>query len=186
MKYLVALIPIAAFISACDSAEPAHPNARPAPVEANDPGSPAAQFVGTFKHVGAQAEVEARDAAIDGVVGQMGMLSRGIARDRLKESNPVASTISVSADQGSVTIAMDDRSYTAPLDGTPVKVKGITGDELDLSVKIGDGLEQTFSGDEKGRINSMRIENNRLILTVVVHAEALPTKLTYTLTYERA
>lgn len=146
-----------------------------------------APFLGKFKHSGGQADVEARDRAIDDVVKGMNVFARGIAKDRLKETNPIAQVMVFTATAKTLTIAMDERSHTAPLDGTKVKVKGITGDELDLHLVVAPGsLKQVFSAEDKGRINSFSFSGSTLVMHVRVHAEKLPKELIYKLSYERA
>ncbi len=147
--------------------------------------SAATRFAGSFKHVGGTAELEARDKAIDDLVAEMSFMKRGVARDKLREANPIAEKIVVSESQGTLTISMDERSYTAPLDETPVRVKGITGDMLDLVVRAGPELEQVFSAEGKGRTNKYALAGDRLTIQVRIHSESLPRELSYALTYER-
>lgn len=155
------------------------------PGSSGDPSSPAAKYLGDYRHIGGQAELDARDAAIDGVVADMSFLSRGIARDKLKDTNPIASNIRLSASDAGLTIAMDERAYTSSRDGGPTRVKGITGDALDMNVTVGDEIEQRFSGDEKGRVNHFRVDGDKLIVRVRVFAEALPKDVVYELTYQK-
>jgi hypothetical protein len=144
-------------------------------------------FLGSYRHAGGDKEREDRDKAIDDVVAGMNVFARGIARDRLKASNPIAAKLEMSADAKALTIAMDTRSYTAPLDGSWVKVKAITGDEMDMRFKIADSiLDQIFSGDERGRVNAFRPSSGKLVMNVRVHASKLPKDLVYKLTYERS
>ncbi len=146
-----------------------------------------AAFLGSYKHSGGKADLDARDRAIDDVVKGMNVFARGIARDRLKESNPIARAMVFSASDKALTIAMDQRAYTAPLDGSKVKVKGITGDELDLHLVLAAGsLKQVFSAEDKGRINSFSFSGSTLLMHVRVHAEKLPKDLLYKLSYERS
>ena len=144
-------------------------------------------FLGAFHWVGGDAERDARDKAIESVVAEMSFLARGIARDQLKETNPIASKLSFGATEKALTAAMDSRSYTAPLDGSHVKVKGITGDEMKMCFKIRQGaIDQQFSSDDKGRDNGFRYADNKVVMHVRVRAEKLPKDLVYKLTYERA
>jgi hypothetical protein len=146
-----------------------------------------AAFLGTFNHTGGQADVEARDRAIEEVVKGMSVFARGIARDRLKAANPIAQKMVFTATDKTLTIAMDERAYTAPLDGSKVKVKGITGDELDLHLVVAPGsLKQVFSAEDKGRVNSFSFSGSKLVMHVRVHSEKLPKDLVYQLSYGRA
>jgi hypothetical protein len=143
-------------------------------------------FLGSFKHVGGSKEREARDKAIEDVVADMSFISRGIARDKLKQSNPVVQKLTMASDAKDLTVTMDGRAYKGPLDGSRVKVKTILGDEMDMQFKIKKAaLDQIFSGDDKGRVNAFRFDGAKLIFNVRVHASALPKDLVYKLTYEK-
>lgn len=156
------------------------------PREAFAEESPVSAFLGTFKHTGGEKEREARDKAIEDVVADMSFISRGIARDKLKQSNPIVQSLGFAADAKNLTVAMDARSYKGPLDGSRVKVKTILGDEMDMHFKIKRAaLDQVFSGDEKGRVNAFRFDTKKLVFHVRVHASALPKDLVYKLTYEK-
>lgn len=148
----------------------------------------AERFVGRYHYAGGQEQRDALLAAIDEVVADMSVLTRGIARDRLRESNPVPSEISITRDAGSVTIALDDRKYTAPLDGSPTEVVGITGDTLQYRVTIAtDRLEQSFVGPKGTRTNTHRVgDDGRLELRVVVDSDSLPKPLRYRLSFQRS
>jgi len=143
-------------------------------------------FVGTYKHAGGDKEREARDKAIDDVVSGMNFIARPIARDRLKAANPIAATLAISSDATSLTITFDTRTYTAPLSGTSVKVKGITGDELQLSYKVSTGqIEQRFAGEGRGRVNTFTKSDELVVVDVRVHSTQLPKDLKYRLTYKK-
>jgi len=143
-------------------------------------------FLAGFRWVGGDAEREARDKAIEAVVSEMNFLTRGIARDKLKETNPIAAKLTFASSDTALTATMDARSYTAPLDGGNVKVKSITGDDMQMCFKIKKGaIDQIFAGDEKGRSNGFRHEENKIVMNVRVHASKLPKDLVYKVTYER-
>lgn len=143
-------------------------------------------LLGTYRHAGGDAEREARDRAIEGVVSEMSIFSRGIARDKLKEGNPIAAKLALSATDASLTVALDKRSFTAPRDGKSVKVTTVTGDEMNMRFKLGkDLIEQVFFLDDRGKVNRFRPDGAKLVLNVRVHAKRLPKDLVYKLTYER-
>ncbi len=145
-------------------------------------------YVGAFRHAGGDREREARDRAIDDVVAGMSFLVRKIARDRLTSANPIASSLAFSKSDTSLTVVMDTRSFTGPLDGSKTKVKSISGDEMEMSYDISKkSLTQKFEGDGKGRINIFRLDGDKgLDMKVRVYAQQLPKDLVYRLTYERA
>jgi len=146
-----------------------------------------APFLGTFKFSGGEKEQKALDKAIDGVVSQMNLLVRGMARDKLKQANPIATNISFASDANILTVTFDSRTYTAPLDGTPVKIKSILGDDMMLSYKVmcpGE-IQQLFSGDDKGRANHARVDGTTCTVDVRVYSSKLPHDLVYSLTYSK-
>ena len=164
-------------LGACLAAASRQAAAEEAPIDA---------FLGSFRHAGGQKEREARDKAIEDVVADMSFIARGIARDKLKQSNPIAKKLAFVSDRKDLTVTMDTRSYTGPLDGSPVKVKTILGDEMDMRLKCRSGaLDQSFSAEDKSRLNAFRFDGDKLVLSVRVHASALPKDLVYKLTYER-
>ncbi|MBK8257695.1 MAG: hypothetical protein IPK82_34130 [Polyangiaceae bacterium] len=144
-------------------------------------------FVGTYKHSGGDKEREARDTAIDDVVSSMNIVSRTIAREKLKSANVIAAVVVFASDDTSLTVSLDQRVYTAPLSGSSVKVTGITGDKLDLSYAVTSGkIEQRFSAQGKGRTNTFTKSGDVLTMNVRVFSDQLPKELKYKLTYKKA
>lgn len=144
-------------------------------------------FAGTYRFVGGKAQRDARDAAIDEVVSEMNLFVRGIARDRLRESNAIPTRITMQRSGESIAIAFDDRSYEARLDGTTTKVVGITGDTMKYRVQVlPRGVRQSFDGEDGGRINTMKTgDEGRLDVQVEVHSSRLPRTLRYRLAFRR-
>lgn len=189
---LLALLAIgtASSAPACDA------KATPAQIETNglvpallddETRKAADRHAGTFDFAGGDAEREAVLAAIDDVVAEMNPLARAIARERLREANRVPESIAISRDEDDFTIALDDRRYEAPLDGSPVEVVGVTGDKLTyrLSVKH-ERVRQSFVGDKGGRENTLALRGEHgLALAVRVTSDSLPKPLAYRLTYRR-
>lgn len=147
--------------------------------------SPAKVFEGSYRYAGGEEEKAARDKAIDDVVSGMSVFSRGIAKGKLVDSNPIAEEVSVAGANGKLKVSMDEREYAAPIDGQPAKVKGITGDEMDMHFKIAADLEQTFAAEGRGRVNTFHIDGDKLTIMVKVHSDQLPKELVYELTYKR-
>jgi hypothetical protein len=144
-------------------------------------------FVGSYAFNGGDKEREAVDKAIDDVVSGMNILSRTIAREKLKSTNVVPAAIKISSDGTNLTISLDSRVYTAPLSGTSVKVTGITGDKLDLSYAVSEGkIEQRFSGEGRGRVNTFTRNGDKITMSVRVYSTQLPKDLKYKLTYKKS
>lgn len=144
-------------------------------------------FLGSFTYAGGAREREALESAIEDVVSSMNVLVRSIARDRLKSSNVIAQSGRLSCDGKGLTVAVDKQSYTAPLDGHAVKVKSPSGDEVDLKYRISESaIEQTFSAEDEGRVNTLSLHDGDLIMRVRVYSSKLPKDLKYKLTYKRS
>jgi hypothetical protein len=174
----------------CDSEAFADPSSA-APPQALSPMEAAAstdRFAGRYRFTGGEAQRDALLVAIDDVVADMNVLARGIARDRLREANPVPSELSIARDEHTCTIGLDDRKYTAPLDGSSTEVVGITGDTLQYSVTIsGDRIDQTFVGPKGTRKNTLRLgADGALEMRVEIGSESLPKALRYRLSFQRS
>lgn len=144
-------------------------------------------YVGSYKYAGGDKEREARDAAIEDVISGMNILTRTIARDRLKSAMATAAAISIASDATNLTITHDSLVYAAPLTGGSVKVTGITGDKLNLSYAISSAkIDQKFSGDQGGRVNTFTKNGDQLLMNVRVYSDKLPKDLKFKLTYKKA
>jgi hypothetical protein len=159
------------------------------------PGGPASgpvravdNIVGRYRFSGGARERKARDDAIDDVVRDMNIVVRAIARGRLKKANRIPARVRIERNAMQLTISLDGRSYTAPINGRSVEVTGITGDKLQMRYRVrGDSIEQIFQGDSGGRVNTYRADSrSRLRLAVRVFSQHLPKDLRYTLSYRRA
>ncbi len=154
--------------------------------------SPALPFVGTYEFVGGEVEREARSKAIEeGVKPLSPPLVRGVARSRLYAANEVPKQMVFLGYGKWFETRVDGYRYASYLDGSPYKVETSTGDVMDLRIKFGAApdsaptLEQAFTDEAKGRINTFEIAGNRLIMHVRVSATLLPKDITYDLTFER-
>jgi hypothetical protein len=143
-------------------------------------------LLGSYRHAGGDGDRAARDRAIDRVVAEMSVLVRAIVRNRLKSTNPINPKLQLSADAHHLTVKLGARTYSAPLDGSPVTVTGITGDELELRHHVTPThIEQRFTGPDGGRVNTFTLHHKRLVMSVRVFSPRLPKDLTYKLTYAR-
>jgi hypothetical protein len=141
-------------------------------------------MLGAYRHLGGANERVALDAAIDGVVADLGIVARGVARQRLFRANPIPKSLVLAADKRSLMLAYDAELFTAPLVGTPAKVRCSTGEEVDLRlVHAKGGFDLVFSTEGKSRTNHLSRQDGALLVDVTVRAEGLPRALTYRLTY---
>ncbi|MFO0550445.1 MAG: hypothetical protein U0271_18770 [Polyangiaceae bacterium] len=144
-------------------------------------------FLGAYKFVGGKKEIAARDKAIEEAVAGIGALFRGVARDMLRAANEIPEKIAIETKKQSLTVKADDAPFTAPTDGSAVRVKVVTGDVMRMHYDIASGqLDQIFEGDDRSRTNSFTKAKDKLLLEVTVTADALPKDLVYKLTYEPA
>jgi hypothetical protein len=143
-------------------------------------------FAGEYTFAGGETERQALRDAVDGVVAEMNPLVRGIARDRLLESNAIAGKVAIAADGREVTVSFDDRAYTAVLGASAVEVTGLTGDALQLTHRLsGKRLVQMFAGKRGSRRNVITARGKQLRIAVTVTSESLPGDLVYQLTFAR-
>jgi hypothetical protein len=144
-------------------------------------------LAGAYAFAGGKAEREALEAAVDDVIADMNPLVRMIARRRLLAANEIAGKLTIRADGREVTVAFNERAYTAVVGGPAVEVTGITGDRLALTHRLeGRKLVQRFDGTRGDRRNVLVLRSARIRLHVRVESDQLPRPLSYTLTFERA
>jgi hypothetical protein len=144
------------------------------------------QLVGSYRHAGGASEQAALEQAIDDVVAGMNVLARGIARKRLLESNRIPGTVEITGNAERLTIAFEDREYTAAVGGAAVDVIGVTGDPLRMTLRVRKrALIQKFVGDKGDRTNTMTSRQGGLRIAVLVSSDSLPKDLAYTLTFAR-
>lgn len=166
------------------AAELPPPPAR-APQTALAPDSPARPFVGTYRVIERDAQHAEISSAIEGVVGKMNGFIRGFARDQLIEHNAVPSTVEVKAGADLVAISIDGNTASAPADGRAVRQTVVTGDTMDVAMRIGQNLEESFHGKDRGRVNTFELRGDILVMHVRVYAEQLPEDLEYAIEFER-
>jgi hypothetical protein len=179
-------------VVACGSPTPAQPleldeiASLQASVVAGEVPEPLAGFPGEYAFSGGEAERQALRDAVDAVVAEMNPLVRSIARNRLLENNKIASRVGIGADGEAVTIAFDERTYTAVLGAAAVDVTAINGDRVRLTHRLqGKRLMQRFDGDKGSRRNVIAVRGDRLRIDVTVQSESLPDDLVYRLTFSR-
>lgn len=145
------------------------------------------KLLGNYRFSGGAKERRALDAAIESVVRSMNPLVRPFARKALKRANKIPERARISRADDDLTVELDKRVYTAPINGDSVKVKGITGDMLDLSYVVANGrIEQRFVGESGGRTNVLAPRGEKhMRMAVRVYSDKLPKDLLYGLTYRR-
>jgi hypothetical protein len=145
-------------------------------------------LAGRYRFAGGQPEIDALEAAVDDVVGEMNILVRGIARRRLREVSKIPHRIAISLRGRMLTVTAAGALYAAPLDRSPVKVRGPSGDQVWLRHRdLGNGqLMQHFASDDGIRVNICRpLAGNRMRIHVTIHSDELPKDLSYAMTFSR-
>ncbi|MDH3727642.1 MAG: hypothetical protein OER77_08935 [Myxococcales bacterium] len=149
------------------------------------------RFAGTYGYVGGDAEIQALDRAIDGVVSQMNFFIRGIARRRLRAPNLPSKQVRVFLEKGQIRIDRPGQpEVSAPADGKPITWRHPTdGDVFQVSHGIDDqgALYQRFEGERSVSLNRFVLTkaDKRLTIHTVITADRLPAPLRFEMTYER-
>lgn len=149
--------------------------------------SDADRFVGQYAFAGGEAQRTALRDAIEELVAQLGALIRGVAREKLTETNPVFETVSIERKGDALVLSYGSHTNTCNLDGSAVEVKGIDGSALKCKLSMqGDALVHRADGPRGGRVNTFTIgESGRLTMKTRIHSKMMPADLRYTLTFAR-
>ena len=144
------------------------------------------RFPGRYAFSGGDAQRRALQNAIEAVVAEMSPVLRRMARRRLVQGNPIPDAIAIDVSGETVTIAFDDRRYTAVLGARAVSVVGIDGNRAELTHRVeGTRLTERFDVARGERWNLFHVRNDKLRLTVIIESESLPADLVYELTFTR-
>jgi hypothetical protein len=109
-----------------------------------------------------------------------------IARSRLREANPIPGRLTIERAGERVRISFDGRLRETALHARPIIVIGLAGDELRYRLEVDRGaLVQRFDGEAGGRLNTIRLEGDLLIVHVVIFSGSLPMNVSYDLRYLR-
>jgi hypothetical protein len=124
--------------------------------------------------------------AIERATQEMSVLTRGMARGRLRERNAPPASIRMSRQGDVFTIHFaGGEPVSLPISGAPVQVG-------DRTIRIepeadGDGLRHTGGTAEGARENIFRLDGaDRMTMAVTVKSARLPAPVTYTLAFKRA
>jgi hypothetical protein len=129
------------------------------------------------------------EAAIDKAVSGMNILTRRIARGRLRQTNTRPETVSIDVEGPTVVVQQDAQGpVRAAWDGTPTEWTDDDGEAFEVSVVWADSvLRQVFLAEDGQRVNEFRSSEGGQILTmrVVVSSPRLPDDVIYQLVFER-
>lgn len=150
------------------------------------------EYLGTYRYVGGDTDVEALDRAIEDVVSQMNFLIRGIARRRLREPNLPSKEVSIALHEGLIRIDRPGQPrVSAPADGKAITWRHPEdGDVFEVQHGIDDGgvLYQRFEGERSVSRNRFVLSEDGESLTIhtVIRADRLPAPLRFEMRYRRA
>lgn len=163
------------------TAEPAKP-ASPPPITSAD-------FHGSYRYAGGNAQREDLEAAIEATVTQLAKAIQGIARKRLTQANPVDSSVEIVVAGDEITTTFESGFHvTCVIDGATVKTTGIDGEKLAVRVRSkGSKLVQHMQGKDGARtiVYVLSADRNKLTVHHKITADRLPEPLTYQLSYSR-
>jgi len=147
----------------------------------------AERFVGQYAFAGGQAQRTALRDAIEELVAQLNAMIRGVARQKLTETNPVFEKVSIERKAGELVLSYGSHTNACKLDGSASDVEGIDGSSLKCRLSMhGDTLVHRVDGSRGGRVNKFTIgENGRLTMKSRIHSKMMPADLRYTLTFAR-
>ncbi len=143
-----------------------------------------AELAGAYRYKSGKSSAT---RAIDGVVDEMSVIVRGIARKRLVASNPVPKTISIQIVDDEVTLRMDGRSYTGKLGGGSHRVSVPGGETSSMRFKkSGPSLQQLLHASEGDRTNTFTPrEDGGIDMSVRIHSDRLPKDVRYRVTFAK-
>jgi hypothetical protein len=147
-----------------------------------------AALLGQFQHVGGQADVHQRDAAIQAAIADLPSRAHGRAREQLTRMATIAERFIIESVGEGVRISVNDQvQITAPLGGAPVEFTTPEGKTVDVAFTLqGSSLVQTVQGSRGGsRRTYVAQPEGKLVVRVTVSAERLPRDIVYDLHYAR-
>ncbi|HWB80033.1 MAG TPA: hypothetical protein VG755_33945 [Nannocystaceae bacterium] len=181
----------AVVLCACDLAQ-AIAAGKDAEAEAIEAGAAVSEaeadrFVGQYAFAGGEAQRAALRDAIEELVLQLTALIRGVAREKLTETNPVFEQVSIERRSGELVLRYGSLTNVCKLDGSASEVEGIDGSALKCRLSMqGDALVHRVDGARGGRVNTFTIgKNGRLTMKTRIHSKMMPADLRYTLTFAR-
>ncbi len=161
----------------------------PTPCPADEAFPEAARvFLGTWEHVGGDAEEQARLDAIDAVAEEMPAFARAIVRNKLRSGPVIRPAFVLAADGAQLSIGEPGGELaTAPLDGTTTEVV-LGGETLQVTRQLVDGALRSHAVLPQGwSISTYRLSQDGQTLTLVreTGSDRLPRSLVFEATYRR-
>jgi hypothetical protein len=128
------------------------------------------------------------DKTINETVRKMNVFTRGIARGRLRRTNPAYANVEISFSDADARITAGPARVVLPLTGAPVRWKRGDGETFTVTGKLQSGTYvETFEAKDGRRTNVFSVAaDGRLTMSVTVTSPRLPAPLRYKLVYRRS
>jgi len=127
---------------------------------------------------------------IEDAAGKLNVVTRGIARERLKKLNPAYRHIAISSSPNEISVTVDNQPpLRAPANGAPVPWVGPDGAKVNASMQlVGRRLAQTFTSADGRRVNNCTLGPDGKTLTIHVTETSpnLSQPIKYRQVYRRA
>jgi hypothetical protein len=122
---------------------------------------------------------------IEDAVGKLNLLTRDIARGRLKKLNPAYRQVAITSSPNGISVTVDNQPpLRTPAKGAPVAWVGPDGEKVNASMQLaGRRLAQTFTSADGRRVNDYTLSPDGRTLTMQV-TETSP-RLSQTITYKQ-
>ena len=132
-----------------------------------------------------ETDSDSINEAIENEVGKLDILTRDIARGRLKKLNPVYRQVAINSSPNEISVTVDDQPpLRTPAKGAPVAWVGPDGGKVNASMQLaGRRLAQTFTSVDGRRVNDYTLSPDGRTLTMQV-TETSP-RLSQTITYKQ-
>jgi hypothetical protein len=136
-----------------------------------------------------QTESDNTNEVIEDAVGKLNVVTRGIARERLKKLNPAYRQIAISSSPHEISVTADNQPpLRTPANGAPVAWVGPDGGKVNASMQLaGPRLAQTFTSADGRRVNNCTLgpDGRTLTIHVTETSPQLPQTITYRQVYRR-
>lgn len=148
-------------------------------------------FAGTFVLSADRRELSSMDDSINRVVDQMNIFIREIARGEVhRRINPEQRIRFALRDERTLALSFDDWGpVEVRVGGGPLRTRGSTGEDVNITVRFGSGRLVQHTGNASGsRTNTFVLspDQERLHMSVRIASNQLPSDIRYRLTYRRA
>ncbi len=132
-----------------------------------------------------ETDSDSINEVIENAVGKLDVLTRDIARGRLKKLNPAYRQVAIDSSPIEISVTVDDQPpLRTPIKGAPVAWVAPDGAKVNASMQLeGRRLAQTFTSADGRRVNDYALSPDGRTLTMQV-TETSP-RLSQTITYKQ-